>query len=285
MKKVFSLFVVIAVLAISATACAGGNAINASKNYVTKKVNVGSFDAISTSTSINVIYTQTSGGRSVEIYAPDNLMEYVNVRVDKGTLKVGYKDVPNGLNILGKRTVEVRVAAPGVHRFSASSSGNILLKSDLQTSGSLFMKTSSSGDIKGGKVSCDELTVSASSSGDITLGKVKCENLSASTSSSGDVTIKNISAVTVDAKTSSAGDIILSGSCQSAMYSASSSGDLEAHDLKAENVVAKANSAGDISCYVSNSLKASASSSGEVAYKGNPTNIEFSSRKGLRRMD
>ena len=46
---------------VSATACA--ERITPSKNYVTKKVNVGSFNAISTSSSVDVIYTQSSGGQ------------------------------------------------------------------------------------------------------------------------------------------------------------------------------------------------------------------------------
>ena len=37
-----------------------------------KKVNVVDFNAISTSSSVDVIYTQSSGGQDVEIYAPDN---------------------------------------------------------------------------------------------------------------------------------------------------------------------------------------------------------------------
>ena len=44
---------------VSATACA--ERITPSKNYVTKKVKVGSFNAISNSSSVVLMYTQSCG--------------------------------------------------------------------------------------------------------------------------------------------------------------------------------------------------------------------------------
>ena len=52
----------------------------------------------------------------------------------------------------------------------------------------------------------------------------------------------------------------------------------------AVNVTASASSSGDVECYVTGSLTAKASSSGEVAYKGNPKNIDFSPKRGLRKI-
>ena len=51
--------------------------------------------------------------------------------------------------------------------------------------------------------------------------------------------------------------------------------------MKAVNVTASASSSGDVECYVTGSLTAKASSSGEVAYKGNPKNIDFSPKRGV----
>ena len=89
MRKLVSTLMAVTLMLVSATACA--ERITPSKNYVTKKVNVGSFNAISTSSSVDVIYTQSSGGQDVEIYAPDNLVDYIDVRVEGGVLKVGFK--------------------------------------------------------------------------------------------------------------------------------------------------------------------------------------------------
>lgn len=55
--------------------------------------------------------------------------------------------------------------------------------------------------------------------------------------------------------------------------------------MKAVNVSASASSSGDVECYVTGSLTAKASSSGEVAYKGNPKDINFSPKRGLRKIN
>ena len=278
-----NLLLTVVLFAFAQTSCAvTSETVVPSKQYITKKVKVGDFDGISTATSIDVVYTQTSGMQDIEVYAPDNLMEYVKIEVEEGVLKVKFqsKENPfNGINIRGKHQTEVRVFAPAIHTLRASSSGDIMLKNGLQTQGQVTMKSSSSGDIEGGEVVCDELIASASSSGDVILDKVECRSLNVDASSSGDVTIKTLNAETVEA------DVILSGECRSANLSASSSGDVEAKNLKANRVVAGASSAGDVTCYPVESLKASASSSGSVNYKGDPKDIDFHPKKGLNKID
>ena len=258
-----------------------------SKNYETKQMKVDAFDGISTSTSIDVIYTQTSGRQNIEIYAPDNLMDYVKVYVKDGILKVGFRSEDNrGINIRGKHQTEVRVSAPALHAFYASSSGDIILKNGLQTTGKVSMKSSSSGDIEGGDVLCDELEVGASSSGDVTLHKADCQQLHADASSSGDVEIKRLTSKRVKAEVSSSGDVIIvEGTCEYAEFDASSSGDVVAKGLKAIHVNASASSAGDISCYPIESLKAKSSSAGSIGYRGEPKHIDFSPKKGLHKLD
>ena len=248
---------------VSATACA--ERITPSKNYVTKKVNVGSFNAISTSSSVDVIYTQSSGGQDVEIYAPDNLVDYIDVRVEGGVLKVGFKSPRNNFSINGKHKKEVRVSAPAVNSLKASSSGDIIIKNGLKTSGKVTVKASSSGDVTGSTISCGDFAATANSSGD--------------------VSVKNLNDAAVSADASSSGDVILAGICENASYRASSSGDVKAKGMKAGKVTASASSSGDVECYVTGSLTAKASSSGEVAYKGNPKDIDFSPKRGLRKME
>ena len=257
-----------------------------SKNYITQKVKADHFEGISTSTSIDVVYTQTTGDTSVEIYAPDNLMEYVKVETEGGMLKIGFqsKEKGKGLNIRGRHETKVYVSAPAVHTLLASSSGDIVLKNGLQYAGKVIMGTSSSGDIEGGNVACETLDIEASSSGDIDLEKVECTSLVAEASSAGDISIKGLKAETVNAEASSSGDVSLSGVCHSAKFEASSAGDIEADNLKADKVKAEASSAGDVKCHATESLEASASSAGNVHYKGNPKQI-LSKSKGLHKIN
>ena len=282
------LLLAVALTALSLNSCVvSQESIVPSKNYETKQIKVEGFDGISTSTSIDVIYTQTSDSQNIEIYAPDNLMDYVKVYVKDGILKVGFRSEDNrGINIRGKHQTEVRVSAPALHAFYASSSGDIILKNGLQTTGKVSMKSSSSGDIEGGDVLCDELEVGASSSGDVTLHKADCQQLHADASSSGDVEIKRLTSKRVKAEVSSSGDVIIvEGTCEYAEFDASSSGDVVAKGLKAIHVNASASSAGDISCYPIESLKAKSSSAGSIGYRGEPKHIDFSPKKGLHKLD
>lgn len=287
MKKNISIFAM-ALVASAFTSCmTAQESIVPSKNYVTKKVKVGKFDGISTATSIDVLYTQTSNDQDIEIYAPDNLMEYVKVDEENGMLKIRFKgkDSKTGININGKHKTEVRISAPAVHKLRASSSGDIILKNGLQTKGEVSMKSSSSGDIEGGNVVCDVLNAESSSSGDVSIKELKAEAVNAAASSSGDVSIKYLKAESVNAEASSSGDVILSGVCRSANFSASSSGDVEAKNLQADAVNVNASSAGDITCHAVESLNVTTSTSGNVNYKGNPKHIDYHPKKGLKKID
>ena len=261
------------------------DAIVPSKNYITQKVKVDNFDGISTSSSIDVKYTQTTGSTDVEVYAPDNLMEYVKLEVEGGMLKIFFYSEETGksINIKGKHDTEVRIAAPAVHALRASSSGDIFLMNGLQCEEEVSLSASSSGDIKGGNILCKALETEASSSGDIELENVECTSLMTEASSAGDISINQVKAETVSVEASSSGDVSMAGVCRSAKFESSSAGDIEADGLKAEHVIAKASSAGDITCHATESLEVSISSAGNVSYKGDPKQIK-SHPKGLKKM-
>ncbi len=261
------------------------DAIVPSKNYITQKVKVDNFDGISTSSSIDVKYTQTTGSTDVEVYAPDNLMEYVKLEVEGGMLKIFFysEETGKGINIKGKHDTEVRISAPAVRALRASSSGDILLMNGLQCEEEVSLSASSSGDIKGGNILCKALETEASSSGDIELENVECTSLITEASSAGDISINDVKAETVNVQASSSGDVSMAGVCRSAKFESSSAGDIEADELKAEHVIAKASSAGDITWHATESLEVSISSAGNVSYKGNPKQIK-SHPKGLKKM-
>ena len=262
------------------------DAIVPSKNYITQKVKVEHFEGISTSSSIDVKYTQTNGSTDVEVYAPDNLMEYVKLEVEGGMLKIYFYSEETGksINVKGKHDTEVRISAPAVHALRASSAGDILLMNGLQCEEEVSLEASSAGDIKGGNILCKTLVTEASSSGDIELEAVECTSLVTEASSASDISINNVKAETVSVEASSSGDVSLAGVCRSAKFESSSAGDIEADELKAEHVIAKASSSGDVTCHATESLEVSISSAGNVSYKGNPKQIK-SHHKGLKKLD
>ncbi len=71
-----------------------------------------------------------------------------------------------------------------------------------------------------------------------------------------------------------AGRILLSGTCKNQNVTTSTGGKYFAYTLESQNVVAKTSVGGQIEVNVKGSLTASASTGGNIDYKGNPTKID-----------
>lgn len=116
--------------------------------------------------------------------------------------------------------------------------------------------------------------VSSSSAGDVIgITPVKSGTLKLSASSAGDIKLE-VYTKTVDVNGSSAGDITLSGETDYLDASLSSAGDLNAYDLKTSKADVTVSSSGDADIYVTDELRARASSAGSINYKGDPKNVD-----------
>lgn len=110
------------------------------------------------------------------------------------------------------------------------------------------IRISSAGDIRAeNEFQCDDLDIEISSAGDLKLG-VEADEITISISSSGDCDIWGITGV-LDARLSSAGD-------------------LNAFDLLADYVYVKVSSAGDARVTSEKEIEMTASSAGNIYYKG-----------------
>ncbi|MCX6333357.1 MAG: DUF2807 domain-containing protein [Bacteroidia bacterium] len=123
----------------------------------------------------------------------------------------------------------------------------------------------------------DIYKISSSSAGDV-FGQtpVKSDNLKLSASSAGDIKLE-VYAKSLDINVSSSGDLTLSGEADMLNADLSSAGDLNAYDLKVREADISASSAGDADIWVTEKLKARASSAGDVNYKGDPKNVDANS--------
>lgn len=128
-------------------------------------------------------------------------------------------------------------------------------------------------------------SVSTSSAGDI-IGEtpVRTDNLKLSASSAGDIKLE-VYVKSIDADISSSGDVTLTGEADIIDASLSSAGDLNAYNLKVREADVAASSAGDADIYVTERLRARASSAGDINYKGDPKYIDAhsSSAGGIHR--
>lgn len=254
-KNLLSGLMAIMVL-FSMTACAQ---ITGSKNYITKKVNIGAFQGIKLMGSPDVIYTQREGAPSVEIYGSDNIVPLIETYVEEGYLIIKYK---KNTQIRNSGKLEVRVTAPAINQLSVSGSGDVKLTNGITTPKDLSISIAGSGDIEG--------------------GKIKCNNLSVKISGSGDINLTGIDAGRAEVRIAGSGNIDVAGNCTDLEYSVSGSGDINGANLKARNVAAHISGSGDIKCHATESLKGGVSGSGAVGYKGSPR-IEFS-KKGLYKL-
>ena len=79
------------------------------------------------------------------------------------------------------------------------------------------------------------------------------------------------------------GNINLKGKAIQAKYAIAGSGNIQAADLEAENTDASISGSGNISCYASQKLVARVKGSGDIAYKGNPQEVD-APRKNIRQI-
>jgi hypothetical protein len=116
--------------------------------------------------------------------------------------------------------------------------------------------------------------LSTSSAGDL-IGQtpVRTENLKLNSSSAGDIKLE-VYTKNVQVDISSSGDMTLTGEADVLSGDLSSAGDLNAYDFKVREADLDVSSAGDADIYVTERLRASASSAGDINYKGNPKYVD-----------
>lgn len=243
--------------------------ITPSNRYTTRTVSVGAFDAVRTNTSIDIEYTV--GPRKVEVYAPDNLSQYIQVALKGTELVVNYKE---NMNIKGSHKSYVKVSAPDVTRFTSGSSGNITIKSTIKQKGkTVELNVLSAGDIKALNIEAADIKLRTNSSGDIDTGTLKADNVSLLVNSAGDIETKTITA-RKQAKliVNSSGDIevpeVVAGEDVSMI--SNSAGDVEAGAVSTPMVSINANSSGNVSVssLKADDVKATSNSTGNVDISG-----------------
>jgi len=102
-----------------------------------------------------------------------------------------------------------------------------------------------------------------------------CADLDLSVSSAGDLDLE-VEARRIEVNISSSGDVKLAGEVEDFLVSLSSAGDLHAYDLQARTVKVNVSSAGDARVYATDEISMTASSAGNIYYKGDAKVIKSS---------
>lgn len=261
MKKLF--ITLVAAAAAILPAAAQGNS--------TRTVRVDNFSAISTSTGVDVIFTQGPLSDAV-ISAPESAINKVSVSVKNNTLIATIiSKGGRGVQLRNGERITVTISAPNVSSFSAASGGDIRISKGISVDSPVSLKAASGGDIYAGGITGSSATISAASGGDINIGRLSVRNsISASAASGGDVNIQQVEGETISLSAASGGDVNVKGiSASNLNVSAASGGDASVKGIKTTSLNATAASAGDVklagSASVANLRYGSSSS---ISYSG-----------------
>lgn len=241
-------------LIFTAGSCLQGKHVTGSKNYITKEVKAENFNEIKLLGSMNVTYYQDSRSH-IKIYGSDNIVPLVETSVDGNTLILKFKKNVN----VWKGKLEIKVFSPDLNKLTINGSGDVNLANGIQTSKDIGIQINGSGNIQGTRFKCQKMAISINGSGDVRLQQIESQEC--------------------HARIAGSGDISLNGITNQAKYSIAGSGDIRASDLQAKNVEAGTSGSGNISCHASDKLTARVSGSGDIAYKGNPQEVDAPRKK------
>lgn len=209
---------------------------------------------------------------------------------DKGILraKVNGKRVPSyTVRITAPSLAAIDVSRSAMVTASGLASDNLDLaassSADLSVSGRagrVDIDASSSADIDAENLEATRLTIDAASSSDVKARAISADQVRISASSSADVELDLQQTGEVYLEASSSADLELSGTCERIELVASSSADIEGRDLTCNSADIKASSGADITLSVTDSVKASASSGGDITIRGNPADRDVRESSG-----
>ncbi|MCM1504798.1 MAG: DUF2807 domain-containing protein [Muribaculum sp.] len=304
MQKLCYVLASILMVLTGINASAKVNGIIPSRTYVSKEFNVRSFSSVVSNSIINVEFTQSSGYVKVEVSAPENLMQYVKVGVNKsGVLSLDCESF-SVKNFSGNYAITARVTAPSVTAFTSNGTGNIKMLNALNLKKDVKLVSNGTGDISGPTIICNRLEATSTGTGDIEFTSLTCQNLEVNTGGTGDVgfrtvltstaqfglqgtgdiDIKSFSGTSLTAELSGTGDIeIEGGTSASAKFVLTGTGDINAKNLRVGDLTALNHSTGDIECCAVESLTARNNGTGSIKYRGYPQRVDVTG-KGIKKI-
>ncbi|MDE5595789.1 MAG: DUF2807 domain-containing protein [Muribaculaceae bacterium] len=249
--------------AIALASCSVTNRVVPSQDFVTFEVAANDVNSIDVSSSIKVEYTQ-SDKVSVSVNCPENLVDYLDVKVKNGKLDADFK---NGISIDGNSSVTITVSSPALSDIDASSSSSVIIQKSIMVTDELDIEASSSATVYIASVTRGNVSIDASTSSSVTIDAARCASLDIDSSTSASVTVSAIECVSVDAEASTAANVTLSGKTVNASYEASTAATINASALVADKLrSAKASSAANIRCAAETRGSITEESSGTVSF-------------------
>ena len=164
---------VCAVLSVGMTNCvtASNSGKKTEDTLPVKKITLKEVSCVDAFSGITVEYVQTPGDAYAEIHASEEILSRVSVTQKGGCLKVGFQ---SGIGISGNSGCKVKVYAPEISDFSASSAA-IIMSDGLKSSKNVSLKASEAGAVKINSIQTKkELSADVSGGAAVKVEYVEC---------------------------------------------------------------------------------------------------------------
>lgn len=253
MKTRVALFLfVLQMIAISGYA--SGNRIDGNGHIVTREFPISDYDGISFVGWGDFEYEQSNKAPFLSITIDENLLEYLDVKVEGKTLKIEPKKSTSMLSRnsynLNPTSFKIRSNSRKLQELNVVGSGDFTMNKPIAIEQLEINKAGSGNILFNGKMTGRKLECKVAGSGTIVVADLHLESLKCSLAGSGEARVK--------------------GKVDRAEYSVAGSGKLDAYDCIARKADCSTAGSGRIHAYAEEYLEASIAGSGQVYYKGNP---------------
>jgi hypothetical protein len=199
MKKIF-FAVIIIILTASSCREVFGKRIRGNGHIQTEIRTSSSFNSVDVSGAIDV-YVKQDSVNSIKVETDENLLEYVEVYNDNGTLHIHQM---SGFHLKPTREIKVYVSGPNFRRFEASGACDIFSENKVSGSKGIDIDLSGASNVKM-ELKTFKVHAELSGAGTIAL-KGETKDFTVSGSGSTDIKCFDLMAENVDVKISGAGD-------------------------------------------------------------------------------
>jgi hypothetical protein len=184
MNKILPIFVI---ALVTFNACMfDGPRVKGNGHVVTESKHLGDISGVELDANFDVYLTEGSAA-DVKIEAEENIIPYIEFRVENGVLNIDTKD---DVRLRTHKPVKIYITAPRYNKIEIDGSGNINGQTKITNEEKLRIGVSGSGDLKL-DVDAPEIHTNLSGSGDIKLSGLT-KKFSGEVTGSGDINAMNL---------------------------------------------------------------------------------------------
>lgn len=223
---------------------------------VTKDISISAYDAVSIAGNIDFEYVQSDEAPSLQLTIDENLLPYVDIKVEGRDLKIAPKD-PDGSDRRGNgiqfnpTVCKIRSNSAGLKEINSAGSGNFVIVSPLKI---------------------EKIEVNKAGSGSVNFEKkLTGSKAQLNMAGSGSIGAEDLAIEQVKCSLAGSGEVKLKGTARRGDFNVASSGEIKAYECKTEKADCSVAGSGTIYIHAVDGLDASVAGSGNIYYKGNPS--------------